>query len=79
MFATLPANVMPFRDDDQSFFAWLDDHPHGFFIDAERNPKRKYLVLHRPDCTHFRRRNPSKRWTRDYVKLGAETRAALEE
>jgi hypothetical protein len=78
VFTTLPTDVALFRDDDQAFFDWLDEHPDGFFINTTRTPKPDYLVLHRPGCSHIDR-NPSMHWTRDYVKVCATDRANLEE
>jgi hypothetical protein len=78
MLATLPPSIVKFRDDDDGYFSWLEDHPDGYFINSERNPKPKYLVLHRPNCPHFTR-NPELHWTRDYIKLCSSDRDALQE
>lgn len=78
MLATTPKDIDLFRDDDRGFFDWLDEHPQGFFLNTERNPKPTYLVLHRPGCHHFTG-NPSKHWTKDYVKLCADSRRDIEE
>ncbi len=78
MLSTRPDNIELFRDDDQGFFDWLDEHPDGFFVNTDRTPKPDYLVLHRPSCSHIDR-NPSMNWTTDYVKLCATDRADLEE
>jgi hypothetical protein len=60
-----PQTITVFRDDDPGFFCWLDDHPDGYFINSERNPKPTYLVLHRPSCPHFDRGPAVLRgWTR---------------
>lgn len=73
-----PPSVTVFRDDDEGFFDWLDDHPDGYFINSERRPKPTYLVLHRPACSHFTR-NPSIHWTREYVKVCSPGRSDLED
>jgi hypothetical protein len=78
MLSTLPDNVQLFRDDDKGFFDWLDENPNGFFINAARNPKPDYLVLHKSDCSHIDR-NPSMNWTKEYIKLCASSRSDLEE
>jgi HB1, ASXL, restriction endonuclease HTH domain len=39
-------DVVIFRDDDDGFHSWCDAHDGMFFINAERNPKANYLVLH---------------------------------
>src|SRR5205085_7162313 len=70
-------DVVIFRDDDAGFFDWLDDHPNGFFVNTERNPKPTYLVLHVSDCSHFDR-SPSLKWTHEYVKVCADRRDELE-
>ena len=67
-----------FKDDDGGFFRWLDEHPDGFFINADRNPKPGYLVLHRPSCPHFDRA-PGVHWTRDYIKVCSAARSDLTE
>ncbi len=70
-------DVVIFRDDDAGFHSWLDDHAGGFFVNAERNPKPNYLVLHKPDCLHFDR-SPKFHWTKDYVKICSTSRGQLE-
>lgn len=74
----LPPGIAPFCDDDGGFFAWLEEHQDGYFVNAHRNPKPGYLVLHRPGCSHFTG-NPALHWTKDYVKFCSGSRAALEE
>jgi hypothetical protein len=66
-----------FRDDDDAFFEWLAEHPDGYFLNTERNPKPGYLVLHRPDCPHFTG-GSSLHWTKDYIKVCSADRAELE-
>ena len=78
MTAAYPPNVTPFRDDDQGFLTWLGEHPVGYFINADRNPKPKYLILHRPGCPHIDRAR-GLHLTKDYIKICADDRAALEE
>lgn len=78
MLTNPPQTITIFKDDDQGFFDWLDDHPDGYLINCERNPKPNYLVLHRPGCRHFDRA-PSAHWTRDYIKICSSRRGDLEE
>jgi hypothetical protein len=73
-----PQSLSVFRDDDEGFSAWLDEHPDGYFINSERSPRPTYLVLHRPSCRHFTR-NSSLHWTRDYIKICSPGRGDLEE
>jgi hypothetical protein len=76
--ASLPQDVTFFRDKDSEFSGWIDAHPDSYFINAERNPGPKYLVLHRSRCSHFTR-NPGLQWTKDYVKICGDNRQSLEE
>jgi hypothetical protein len=74
---TLPGGITPFQDNDRGFFAWLESNPDGYFINSERNPKPRYLILHRPNCSHFTG-NPALHWTKDYVKFCSRDRRNLE-
>ena len=78
MLTNPPPSLTLFRDDDEGFCAWLDEHPDGYFINSERSPKPTYLVLHRPSCRHFTR-NPSLHWTREYIKFCSLSRHDLDE
>lgn len=73
-----PQTVIVYKDDDQGFFDWLDDHADGYLINCERSPKPNYLVLHRPSCPHFDRA-PCIHWTKDYIKICSARRDDLEE
>jgi hypothetical protein len=77
MLAATPPSFTIIRDDDEAFFEWLAEHPDGYFINTERNPKPSYLVLHKPDCPHFTG-GESLRWTKDYVKVCSTRRDELE-
>jgi hypothetical protein len=70
-------DVVIFRDDDDGFFSWQDEHPDGYFVNTQRNPNPNYLVLHVPGCGHFKGA-PSVHWTKDYIKVCSESRAELE-
>jgi hypothetical protein len=50
----------------------------SYFINAERRPKRNYLVLHRASCPHIDG-GPAVHWTKDYVKFCSLDRGELEE
>jgi len=76
---TLPEQITLFQDDDEGFFDWLDEHPDGFFLNAERNPGPRYLVMHQPSCPHFKGDRAKMRWTKDYIKLCAEDSTPLED
>jgi hypothetical protein len=77
MLVNHPETITIFKDDDRGFFNWLDEHPGGYLINCDRNPKRNYLVLHRPGCPHFDR-SPSVHWTKDYIKVCSVGRSDLE-
>jgi hypothetical protein len=78
MLAQHPKSVTVFREDDQGFFEWLDANHGGYFINCDRNPNPRYLVLHLSSCSHIDR-SPSKHWTREYVKVCSQARHDLEE
>jgi hypothetical protein len=78
MLTTTPQSFTTYRDDDDAFFDWLNDNPEGYFINTERNPKPNYLVLHRPQCPHFKG-SESLHWTKDYVKICSLDRTELEQ
>jgi hypothetical protein len=67
MAAALPPSITSFQDDDRGFFAWLEGNPDGYFINSERNPGPRYLVLHCSRCPHFTG-NVALHWTKDYVQ-----------
>jgi hypothetical protein len=77
MLSALPSGIALFRDDDEGFFGWLGSTPDGFFINTERMPNPNYLVLHRPQCPHFKG-GDSLHWTKDYIKLCGTDRESLE-
>lgn len=78
MLATAPQGVTIFQDFGQGFFTWLEEHQDGFFINAERNPRKDYLVLHRPSCPHFKG-SPELNWTKSYIKVCSDDRANLDD
>jgi hypothetical protein len=69
-----------FRDDDAGYLAWVENHPEGFVVNADRSPRAEELVLHKANC--FSIRNPKKpagAWThRAYIKVCSEVPAELE-
>ena len=71
-------NVVLFKDDDEGFFAWQNSHQSGLFINTERKPNPNYLVLHVSGCPHFKG-GDGLHWTKDYVKVCSDERAALTE
>jgi len=77
MLGDIPAGVIVFRDDDEGFFDWLADNPEGFMVNTERKPNKNYLVLHRPQCPHFKG-GESLHWTKEYAKVCSNDRGDLE-
>lgn len=62
-----PGVIVPFKDDDSGFLAWITSNPDGYLLNTERNPKPSYLVLHRSGCPHFKGDSPN--WTKAYIKF----------
>lgn len=73
-----PQGVELFKDDDAGFLEWLQDHPDGYFVNSDRNPKPTYLVLHRPGCPHYKG-GGAVHLTKDYIKFCSPRRGELEE
>ena len=61
-----------FKDDDSGYRAWLADHqgPEAYVLNAERDPKPTYLMLHRATC-HTISGEPARgtQWTHDFIKV----------
>jgi hypothetical protein len=70
--------VQVFQDDDAGYLAWVQRHPGGFVLNAERRPSPSYLILHRAQCAHITRASQQGRWTTAYVKACAPEVAELE-
>lgn len=62
-----PGVIVPFKDDDSGFLAWITNNPDGYLLNTERNPKPSYLILHRSGCPHFKGDSPN--WTKAYIKF----------
>lgn len=43
--------VQTILDDEQGYRSWLRQHPTGLVVNADREPRPAYLVLHRATCT----------------------------
>ena len=69
-----------FVDADDQYLDWLADHPAGFVLNCGRKPTASYLILHRATCPRISG-TPSNGefWTRDPVKVCADTEAGLVE
>lgn len=62
--------MLPFKDDDDGYLAWVAANPGLYVLNTERNPRPSYLVLHRATChtingSHAR----GLQWTGEYVKF----------
>lgn len=66
-------------DDDPGYERWLRDHPSGFVLNCDREPKASYLVLHRASCRTITG-TPTRgdNWTTAFQKVCAPTPAALD-
>jgi len=42
--------LVTFIDDDPGFNRWRETHPRGYIVNHEREPKPRYLKLHRATC-----------------------------
>ena len=67
-----------FQDDDHGYLAWLQAHPTGYVVNAERRATANYLLLHKVSCGTINGRPANgQHWTKDYVKLCSTNRAEL--
>ena len=41
-------------NDDKLFKSWIDSHPEGFVLNANKKPSVKYLMLHTARCPQWR-------------------------
>ena len=58
VFAAERKTGMPqFTDDDPGYMRWLARNPDGWVLNADRQPKSDYLVLHRSTCWTISRAN----------------------
>ena len=68
----LESCMREFRDDDEGYVRWLQEHPSGLVVNTYRRPSQNYLILHRADCPHISARaDESRRRTVDYIKICA--------
>ena len=43
-----------FRNNDDGFKNWCEEHSSGFLVNANYQPVRSYLVLHKVGCPSFK-------------------------
>lgn len=73
------ADLLIFKDDDEGFRRWLNEHASGFYINTDRTPSQNYLMLHRVGCMHVGDADPGEvGWTRDYIKVCSPMKIELE-
>lgn len=74
------ATVTRFRDDDDGYLGWLNNHPDGFVINIHRSDYTASARVHRASCRTIRGQNPARGgWTKEYVKVCAEHLPELEQ
>ncbi len=73
------ASTAQFVDDDTGYLRWTQRHPSGFVVNADRQPRPGYLVLHRATCPTITG-TPARgsAWTKDYIKVCAVDGSPLE-
>jgi len=67
-----------FVDDDQSYLSWLEEHPDGYVLNAERRPTRSFIVLHRTSCAALAGPAPPEGRTSTMLKVCATTTAEID-
>ena len=70
-----------FADDDTGYLAWVERNQQGFVVNTFRKPDPTYLMLHQASCGTIRGKPArGERWTTgDFIKVCADTRAALDQ
>src|SRR4051794_21456523 len=51
-------SAQEFRDDDASYLAWLDTHPHGFVLNIARSHHATAARAHHASCRTISGANP---------------------
>lgn len=64
------------QDLDADFLGWLVEHPDGFVLNHDHEPRQSYLVLHRTSCYHWK---DSRRWLASYSKTCADSIGELQD
>jgi hypothetical protein len=72
--------VIVFRNDDEGYIRWIQEHPEGFVVNTTPSFSRSYLKLHRASCKFVSEfQKGYSRWTTgDYIKVCSVDRAALD-
>lgn len=73
------AAVERFDDGDGPYYEWIAQHPRGYVVNAERNPKPSDLRLHVATCRQISSPRHDGAYTeRQYIKVCSTSRRALE-
>ncbi len=67
-----------FIEDDESYLDWIDQHPDGYVVNANRRPVPGYLILHRSTCPHISTEARANWTTKQYIKLCSENLEQLQ-
>ncbi|RAV05972.1 hypothetical protein DQP55_24720 [Mycolicibacterium sp. GF69] len=69
-----------FRDDDESYLAWIADHPGGWVVNIARNYNAVTARVHHAGCRTIIGKNPAAGvWTGPYIKVCSDHVDELEE
>jgi hypothetical protein len=62
-----------FKDDNQGYLQWLQQHPNGYVLNTYRSIDPAYMILHRAIC-HAISGTPARgeHWTVGYQKICAQ-------
>ncbi len=72
-------DVLIFRGDDKPYLRWISEHPNGYVVNADRNPKPSCLKLHQADCPRVSGPAAPGAYTeRACIKVCSHSRPALE-
>lgn len=71
-------SLLKFVDDDQEYLRWIAEHPDGYVVNTNRQPRPAYLVLHLANCGAISGRPTNgSSWTGRYLKMCAPQIAPL--
>lgn len=57
-----------FVSDDEGYFNWLQENPHGLVVNSHRVPESSYLMLYRASCTTINTPDRTNWTTTGYIK-----------
>lgn len=61
-----------FKDQDDDYLAWCEDHPDGFVVNTTRTCSPSYMKLHRATCRTINQLfGRGTQLTGDYIKVCA--------